>query len=153
MKRPWILFLLLILILSSCSPAADANPVSNPTLSLPSASQTPPPPTQNPVIATATSITGSAAPVSSGGVAVILVEEGDVLNIRSAAGIANPVIEDVAANAIGLSRTGGAQLVGDETWAEVQTSTTAAGWVNARYLTEYVQPTTFCLDPKVQFLL
>ncbi len=149
----WMLFFISTLMLLSCAPPADVQPVPNATLSLPSVTQTLPPPTQGPVIATATTTIGPVAPASSGTAAVILVGEEDVLNVRSAAGIENPVIEEVAANATGLSRTGQTQLIGEETWAEVQTSTTGAGWVNARYLTEYVQSTTFCLDPQVQFLL
>ncbi len=153
MKRFWILLFSLMLI--GCSlPVADATPAPNATLSLPSASQTPPPPTQAPVIATATTMTGpSALTGTSGAAAVILVGEGDVLNVRSDAGIENPVIESFAANATGLTRTGQTQLVGEETWAEVQTSTTGTGWVNARYLTEYVSMQQFCMDSQVQFLL
>jgi len=151
LPKNWMLFLPLIFMLTGCAlPAADAQPAPNATLVLPLLSQTPPPPTQSPIIATATMV---APLVSQSAAAVILVEEGDALNLRTAAGIENPVVKEIAANATGLVRIGQTQLIGEEIWAEIHTSTGEAGWVNARYLTEYVSAETFCLDSQVQFLL
>ena len=85
--------------------------------------------------------------------AVILVKENEPLNIRSGAGVGNPVIEKLSATARGVQRTGRAQAMGGGIWAEVGTSTGGTGWVNTHYLTEEVSASTFCADSQVQGLL
>ena len=150
-----LLFLLSVALLPGCVPAADV-PTSAPTLVLPAVTQSLPPATATPVVVTA--VTADLNPVEAGAglpsdAAVILVGEGETLNLRSAAGIVNPVVAEVAANATGLMRTGLAQFSGDNLWAEVRTSTGETGWVNARYLTEYVPAEKFCTDPQIRFLL
>lgn len=147
-----LFFLLLVDLLLGCVPAADASSTLVPTFSLPAETGTVPPATANPIVVidgTALAV-GTVLPTDT---AVILVGEGETLNLRAAAGVEHPVVAEVAANATGLFRTGVAQFSGEDLWAEVHASTGEAGWVNARYLTEYVPAEKFCADSQIQFLL
>jgi len=168
-------FLLFNLIIIGCAPATGDVPLPTLTLGLLELSPTPPPPTASPAIivatveppsatilpssstetppATALPLLPTIIPSSSGLAAVVLVKEDDVLNIRSGAGVGNPIIEQLTATANGVQRTGRAQAIGGGAWAEVVTSTGGTGWVNARFLTEYIPATTFCADSQIQFLL
>jgi hypothetical protein len=85
-------------------------------------------------------------------ISVILVGEGETLNLRAGAGIENAVVAEVPYNATGLFRSGVSTMSGEDLWAEVRTSTGQTGWVNARYLTENMSTEKFCADPQVQFL-
>lgn len=85
--------------------------------------------------------------------AVILVNQGDVLNIRSAAGIGQPVVGSLAPNAVGVNRTGPATSAGGDRWVEIQNPAGGTGWVNAKFLTEQVTSSTFCSDSRVSDLL
>ena len=147
-----LLFLLLAVVLMGCAPADDLSPTLVPTFNVPSETETAPPATPDPVVATAgTAVAiGPALPSEA---AVILVGEGETLNLRTSAGIENALVTTVGGNATGLFRTGLAQFSGEDLWAEVRTSTGETGWVNARFLTEYVPPEKFCADPQIQFLL
>ncbi len=85
--------------------------------------------------------------------AVILVNKGDVLNIRSAAGTGNPIVGSLAPNAVGVNRTGPATSAGGDRWVEIQNPSGGVGWVNAKFLTEYTAPSAFCSDSRVTDLL
>jgi len=85
--------------------------------------------------------------------AVILVNKGDVLNIRSAAGTGQPVVGSLAPNAVGVNRTGPATSAGGDRWVEIQNPSGGVGWVNAKFLTEYTAPSAFCSDSRVTDLL
>ena len=86
--------------------------------------------------------------------AVILVTPNDVLNVRSAPGVSNPVIGSFARDAVNVMRTGPSQQVGGAEWVEVLLPDgISKGWVNSYYLTEYVSRETFCTDPRVQPLI
>lgn len=175
-------FLILNLITIGCAPASDGPPGPSATLALPAITPTSPPPTSSPEIvppttvpppATALSTISTESPpattlpanptalpslpayISSSTkmAAVILVEENEPLNIRSGAGVGNPIIEKLSATARGIQRTGRAQAMGGGIWAEVGTSTGGTGWVNAHYLTDQVSASTFCADTQVQSLL
>ncbi len=89
----------------------------------------------------------------SGPYAVILVAPGDMLNIRSAAGVGNPIVGSFPPNIVNVMRTGPSAEVGDSLWVEVQRPGGEKGWVNAYYLTEYVSSSTFCADARVNSLL
>ncbi len=145
-----LLLFLLAVFMVGCTPAANATPA--PTLSLPAVTQSPAPVTALPRVL-GESTAAPASPALPSDAAVILVGEGETLNLRAAAGVENPVVAEVAANATGLFRTGVAAFSGEELWAEIRTSTGETGWVNARFLTEYLSPETFCADPKIQFLI
>ena len=123
--------LFLMLILSGCSFTSKEEPTPIPTFAPPTLVPTPVPERA----------------------AVILLEEGQSLNIHLSAGDEGKVIGTLPATAVGIRFLGGEELIGEEFWVEIQASTGEAGWVNARYLTEYVPAEVFCSDPKIQYLL
>lgn len=158
--------LLLVLVLGACAPS-QATPTSQapfvtatPTLFLGSpipALDTPAPgattaPSLAP-FATFTPLTQPTPSGSSGTYAVILVSDGDVLNIRSGAGVANSVVGTLQPTASGLTRTGKTSSVGDDLWVEIQNPGGGTGWVNANFLTEQVAPSAFCSDARVTTLI
>jgi hypothetical protein len=113
------------------------------------------PPTPIPPIATQP----AAGPViqpgtPSGPYAVVLVQSGDVLNIRSRPGVSNPVAASFAPTAVNVMRTGPSAVVDNSVWVEVQRpGGGATGWVNSHFLTEYVAPDVFCADARIPALL
>jgi len=97
----------------------------------------------------------TSTPVSLiGPYAVIRVTQGDVLNIRSKAGVSYPVVGSFPPDAINVMRTGpiAGELDGTE-WMEVQNPNGGTGWVNAFYLTEYVSHDAFCADTRIAPLI
>lgn len=140
---------------SPTSPPASPSPAApTVTLSLPSPTTAPatlPPPT-------ATTGPGPAPTASrtaslSGPYAVILVGSGDVVNIRSGAGSGNPSVGTFPPTATTVMRTGPTTTSGSELWVQVQNPGGGTGWVNAKYLTEYVPHAAFCADSRVNALL
>jgi hypothetical protein len=111
--------------------------------------------TQMPVSATALPpvVAGETEDASLTELAVILVGRGELLNLRTGAGIENEVIGGLASNERRITRTGLTAVSAEERWHEVRTPTGQVGWVNARFLTEYVAPEIFCADPQVAVLL
>ena len=85
--------------------------------------------------------------------AVILVAEDDVLNVRSGAGVSHEVIGTLGPQSVGVKRTGKLQQVDGAAWVEVKLEAGGLGWVNARFLTEYVPPDQFCSDAQVEDLI
>lgn len=137
-------------------PASTA-PTNLPASASPTAGiQTPviPPQTPTPVptniVARPSGLTPGAP---SGPYAVILVPSEDVLNIRSAAGVENPITGSFAPTSKNVMRTGRSAKVGDSVWVEIQAPGGGTGWVNANYLTEYVAPSAFCANTQVSTLL
>lgn len=136
---------------------ASAVPTDPPT-SIPSTPdfQTPVPLSQTPTPAPATNIVvqSKITPgVPSGPYAVVLVPLEDVLNIRSAAGVENPITGSFAPTSTNVRRTGLSAKVEDSVWFEIQAPGGGTGWVNANYLTEYVAPSDFCVNTQVSTLL
>ena len=84
---------------------------------------------------------------------VINVFPDDMLNIRSGPGVENTVVGTLPYNQSGLTRTGKTSSVGEETWVEIQNPSGGIGWVNADFLTETVNPVTFCADARVATLI
>lgn len=172
---------MIILVLSACSlpglpeiestslPTGTQETVQTPALSTatvpiePTASLTVPAvPTLEPTMAASPiPATSTLAPTSTdplptsfpGGFAVILVEEGDVLNVRQAAGISNQVVASLDPHVTGITLTGKETFVGSDRWVEINIPQGGKGWVNAIYLTEYLDPNAFCTDPTVTDLL
>jgi hypothetical protein len=113
------------------------------------ASTSPEPPSPTPV----SILTPTTQPGTSKEYAVVLVKEDDVLNVRKAAGVNQPILGKLAYNAAGIALTGKEQWVGDDRWVEVRHAQAGTGWVNAYYLTEYVSAAQFCADNQVNILL
>ncbi len=84
---------------------------------------------------------------------VILVSAGDVLNIRSGAGVGNDIVGALQPKSSGVNRTGPATSVGGDRWVEIQNPRGGVGWVNANFLTEHIPSSTFCSDARVTSLL
>jgi hypothetical protein len=173
----------LIAALSSCTFSLAGKALLTPTLVLPTITQTSATPTANPPIntplpPTATSAlpspsatsafpTNTRVPVTSptvieaspkpgspsGPYAVILVAEGDVLNIRLGPGPAYAVAGIFTSTQTGIMRTGPSMKVGDNLWVEVQNPAGGNGWVNSAYLTETVATAAFCADTGINALL
>jgi hypothetical protein len=98
--------------------------------------------------------TPTSPPVAlTGPYAVFGVAPGDVLNIRSQAGIGNPQLGSFPANAVNIMRTGPTASADGATWVEVQNPAGGTGWVNSYYLAEYVSPEVFCADGHVPALI
>ena len=147
-------FLLLLFVLVGCASGGSLEATLVPTFALPSETKTPLP-TALPMVVAGETLAAPVAEVNVGlpaDVAVILVDAGDTLNRRVGAGVENVIVDELAYNATGLVRSGVTAYSGEELWAEVRTTTGEAGWVNARFLTEYVTPDAFCHDPQIQFL-
>jgi len=85
--------------------------------------------------------------------AVILVIPGDVLNIRSGAGVENAIAGTLQPTASGVNRTGPVSSAGGDRWIEIQNPSGGNGWVNANFLTEQMSSSTFCSDSRVTTLL
>lgn len=105
-----------------------------------------PTPTPSPVPTFTPSVT-PAAPI--GPYAVVNVSESDVLNIRSGAGVANPIIGYYPPDATDVMRTGSSTTVDGAAWVEVRRGDGLTGWVNSYYLTEYVTHDAFCADARI----
>jgi hypothetical protein len=65
----------------------------------------------------------------------------------------SPVVGTLQPTQSGLTRTGKTSSVGEETWVEIQNPGGGTGWVNAEFLTAYVNPAAFCADAHVTSLL
>ncbi len=130
-----------------------------PTFTLaPAASNTPQASSPTPgapvsTLPSAASPTLASTTMPSGPYGVVLVIPPDVLNIRSSADPGGSVVGSFTATDASVMRTGPSAASGSSTWVEVQNPAGGTGWVNARYLTEYVAPATFCADSRVNSLL
>ncbi|HSO13538.1 MAG TPA: NBR1-Ig-like domain-containing protein [Anaerolineales bacterium] len=81
--------------------------------------------------------------------AVINVAANDVLNIRSGAGVSQPIIGWFASDAKDVMRTGPNASADEAVWVEVRRVDGLTGWVNSNYLTEYVTHEAFCADTRI----
>jgi hypothetical protein len=88
-----------------------------------------------------------------GSMAVILVEEGKEINIYLSADEESAVVGTLPANDVLVQPTGREELNGDTLWVEIHFSPTEAGWIQERYLTEYLLNSHFCMDSRIPFLL
>jgi len=145
--------------LSSTALASPSPVPATPTLNLPSptatlaaASTTAPAPT---IAATTSSpvLPQGPSPTASTPYAVILIDPGDSLNIRSGPGAENALVGTFPAAATDVMRVGPSTTIGGDAWVVVQAPAGGKGWVNARYLTEYVPKAAFCADSRVNALL
>lgn len=137
------------LLPSQTAPGGTPQP---PTLtpSAPGASPTPEIPTSlPPTVTTAGILPGS----PSGPYAVVLVLPGDILNIRSAPGAANPVVGSFPPGATNVMRLGPSASADGALWVQVTNPSGGSGWVNSHFLTEAVSPADFCASPAIGPLL
>lgn len=148
------------LTMISCSISLSGTPAPFPTSPflpyLTSQSFTPAASSSTPAAALPTSgasPTGAPTALPSGPYAVILVVPPDVLNIRSSPDPGSPVVGTFSATATTVMRTGLSAASGSSLWVEVQNPAGGTGWVNSRYLTEYVAHASFCADGRVNTLL
>jgi hypothetical protein len=172
----WIGLSLLLLLAAACGGLEAPTPVS--TLALPTqppalesvATETSPPdptavptstateaPTTAPVSSpTATAVPATATPpVSTSNqtsYAVIFVEPNDTLNVRSGPGVDFGIVGTVPPTATDVQITGSGQFVSGSTWVPIQRGG-LSGWVNSRFLTQFVPDETFCGDTAVLTLL
>lgn len=82
--------------------------------------------------------------------AVVLVSADNVLNVRTAPGLDQPILEMLAGNAREISLTGAEQELDGERWVEIKRGEAGTGWVYGSFLTQQVSPQAFCSDPKVK---
>jgi hypothetical protein len=85
--------------------------------------------------------------------AVVLVGQGNFLNVRAGPGIDQPILETLPPNARDLKITGQHEGLGDERWIEIRRQTGETGWVNASYVTQQVPSEAFCGNPRIRTLL
>ena len=164
MNKKIFTFLLLTLALSACTQSlAETTPQTpsasaTPTLFLGSpepALSTPIPESGTALVpfVTFTPLSQSTPSGISNQYAVINVFPDDVLNIRSGPGVQNPVVGTLQYDQSGLTRTERQTSVDGEMWVEIQNPHGGTGWVNADFLTEYVSPSSFCADARVNTLI
>lgn len=150
---------LVLVLLASCNLPVPA------TATFPVYSSTEPVPTGSPAAETALPAESSAAPAGTQPAnpppvvsdadryAVLLVDEDDVLNIRSGPGTGYSVIGWFAADEDNVRPAGQTEVVDAALWLQIENPSGGQGWVNAGFLTEYVPAEQFCADPRVTALL
>ena len=157
---PIILSFTAILIVSlACTRSVSAPPITPPpeaTVIQPQEavlpSQTIVPPTETVVPPTPTA---PATPETklAGLYAVVMLGEGDLLNVRAGPGTENVVLETLGPEIRDLQPTGKVEKAGDVTWVEIQRPSGTPGWVSRAFLTEQVEPQAFCDDERVGKLI
>jgi hypothetical protein len=83
---------------------------------------------------------------------VIFVADDDVLNVRTAPGVANPVAGELAPDAGDVIVSGPGELVTGSLWVPVVAGP-VSGWVNSQFLTESVPGEAFCNDAAAEELV
>lgn len=139
--------------------AAPTPIITTPTVSLPTVTPGAPTPSTGSVpmpttgsIPTPTT-SGTIPGVPSGPYGVILVAPGDVLNVHSGPGTGYAISGSFDAMATNVMRTGPSATADSDLWVQVQNPGGGSGWVNAKHLTEYMTPATFCADSRINTLL
>ena len=98
--------------------------------------------------------TATATYEATGSYSVVNITKFDAaLNVRTAAGITNPLAGSLAYTMTDIGKLGPPVMVGTAEWWLVRKTGGVTGWVNSAYLTEYIPSTTFCADAKVKTLL
>lgn len=134
-------------------PATFAFPTVPPGTSTATAS---PALTVTPTVDPATLPSATSAVIScpaTGSMGVVLVSPEEVLNIRSAPGVENPIEGVYASNETDIAVSGAAENVDEARWVQVCMAAEPIGWVNDTYLTEIVSSGEFCGDTRVTALL
>lgn len=85
---------------------------------------------------------------------VVMVEDGDVLDVHAGPGTAHEVVHTLAPESTEITGTGREQVLDGQRWIEILPPTTSGtGWVDAFHVTEAVRPARFCEDAGVENLL
>lgn len=84
--------------------------------------------------------------------AVAFLAEGEILNVRSEAGVTHDVVATLPANARDLTILD-RQQVDDVPWMQVELPDGLTGWVSGLYLAQQVSAPQVCNDPQVGSLL
>ncbi len=85
--------------------------------------------------------------------AVVMIKEGEVLNVRSNPGDQNGVVATLTAHATNIANTGNSKELDGQTWFEIRTPENAVGWVKADNITEQASSILFCADRKITTLV
>jgi hypothetical protein len=85
--------------------------------------------------------------------AVVLLGEGDLLNVRAGAGTENAILGTLPPDARDLTFTGNRQGEGSASWVEIRLPDGVAGWVSSGFVTQQVASDQFCQDGRVVSLL
>ena len=112
----------------------------SPTITQPTDTVAPPTPT-------------TSAPKLAGYYAVVMLGEGDLLNVRAGPGTDNDVMETLGPEVRDLQPTGNEEETGGVLWLEIQRPSEKPGWVSRAFLTEQVEPQAFCDDERVGKLI
>ena len=100
------------------------------------------------------STTPTATYETVGSYAVVNITKFDAaLNVRTAAGITNPLAGMLAYTMTDIGKMGPPVIVGSAEWWQIRKVGGITGWVNSAYLTEYIPSATFCADARVKTLL
>ena len=84
---------------------------------------------------------------------MVMLGEGDLLNVRAGAGTGNDVLETLGPEVRDLQPTGNVEEVDGITWVEIQREGDATGWVSKAFLTEQVSSQAFCDDERAGKLI
>jgi hypothetical protein len=76
-----------------------------------------------------------------------------MLNIRSGSGSGYTISGTFANTATNVLRTGPSTTADGDLWVQVQNPGGGSGWVNGKYLTEYMASASFCSDSRINTLL
>lgn len=131
----------LLLLAAACGPGKPTPPptaTSVPLVLLPTPTPTPP---------------YTPTPVLPAQYAVILLAEGEALEVHREPDYDSPVIDLLAPGTAGLRLSGQERSVEDQTWREIYPPSGGSGWVNGWYLIEQMPPADFCADGRVNELI
>jgi photosystem II stability/assembly factor-like uncharacterized protein len=134
-------------LLASGQPPVTPGPSATPTATIAPTSSTP----TATLVPTAT--VGPTPTLTTGPFGVVLVNQSDSLNIRSGPGVSYNIVGTFEYTETSVTRSGSVSGSGINTWYQVQKPGGGTGWVNSYYLTEYIQPVTFCSDARIPVLL
>jgi photosystem II stability/assembly factor-like uncharacterized protein len=96
---------------------------------------------------------GPTATLTTGPFGVVLVNPSDALNIRSGPSASYSIVGKFEYTETTVMRSGSTSGSGNNLWYQVQNPGGGTGWVNSYYLTEYIQPASFCSDTRIPLLL
>lgn len=83
---------------------------------------------------------------------IVHVDESDILNVRSGAGVGNSIVTTLAPGTTGVRIVGFGQTVDDSLWVPINVDE-SSGWINSNFLTEEIPGDEFCNDPETAALL